>query len=317
MNFFPNTPDTICGASETLPRSSSRRALTRAIAEFLSPSPPPPVAPSPALPSISVIIPSLNQARFLPRALLSVRNQRFPAEVLALDGGSSDGSAEILQAHAGELAFWRSGRDAGQGAALNEGAERARGEWLAWLNADDLLLPGALRAMAEAARRHPEAGVIYGDQAEVDERERVVKRVFAPPFDAGAFLFEPAICVRPQSALFRRDLFLSTGGLTSQYYSLDYEMMWRLHRAGAAFVRIPGFLSAFRLHPDSQTGRGLVRREGAAQREAIFRQATGRDRSLLDRTVLRYWHKCRRFASEPRAILGALEHRLLPPPRMD
>src|SRR5713101_6632288 len=99
---------------------------------------------------VSVVIPSLNQARFLGEAIESVVGQDYPnTEILVLDGGSADGSVEVIRSNASHLHYWRSAPDEGQSAALVEGFARATGDVLAWLNSDDILLPGAINSVIE------------------------------------------------------------------------------------------------------------------------------------------------------------------------
>src|SRR6266699_3928213 len=99
---------------------------------------------------ISVVTPSFNQAIYLESTLRSVLEQDYPhVEHIVIDGGSTDGSVDILQRYASRLAFWRSEKDGGQAEAIAKGFQRATGDILCWLNSDDLFLPGALRAVAE------------------------------------------------------------------------------------------------------------------------------------------------------------------------
>src|SRR5438093_1566683 len=117
---------------------------------------------------ISLVTPSYNQAAFLTQCIDSVVGQRYPdLEYLVLDGGSTDGSAEILRKRAAELSYWRSSPDQGQAAAIREGFERATGEILGWLNSDDFLEPGALQAVCdqEVARSIARHGLARGGPA--------------------------------------------------------------------------------------------------------------------------------------------------------
>src|SRR4051812_2731181 len=110
-----------------------------------------------ASPRISLVTPSFNQASYLGQAIDSVVSQRYPdLEYQVLDGGSTDGSREVIEKHAQALSFWRSSADGGQSAALREGFERATGEIVGWLNSDDYLEPGALQAVGEEFQRRPD-----------------------------------------------------------------------------------------------------------------------------------------------------------------
>jgi glycosyltransferase involved in cell wall biosynthesis len=126
------------------------------------------------LPSISIVMPSLNQAEFLPRALDSVFNQSYPRlEFLVYDGGSSDGSCEILRRRARQLAHWVSEPDRGPAHAINKGLKRATGEILGWLSSDDMLSEGALWEVAKAFAADPNLDLVYGNALYIDERDQL------------------------------------------------------------------------------------------------------------------------------------------------
>src|SRR5262245_9832375 len=115
-------------------------------------------------PRISIVTPSFNQACFLEQCLLSVLDQRYPdLEFLVLDGGSTDGSVEIIRRYENRLTHWVSEPDGGQSAAINRGFCRATGDVVAWLNSDDYYLPGALERIADAYRKSPDASFYFGD----------------------------------------------------------------------------------------------------------------------------------------------------------
>jgi len=124
---------------------------------------------------VSIITPSYNQSAYLEQAIQSVLGQDYtPLEYIVVDGGSADGSAEIIQRYASRLAWWVSERDAGQADAINKGLRRASGEIVAWLNSDDLYQPGAIAQAVAALRDHPEAGLAFGDAITIDARGRTI-----------------------------------------------------------------------------------------------------------------------------------------------
>ncbi len=128
-----------------------------------------------ALPRITVVTPSYQQADFVEECLRSVLLQGYPnLEYVVMDGGSSDGSAEIISRYAAFLDHWQSQPDAGQGNAINQGFARATGEIIGWINSDDMLLPGALFSVARAfLSGRPD--IVYGDALNAFEDDRTLQ----------------------------------------------------------------------------------------------------------------------------------------------
>src|SRR5688572_12998995 len=114
-----------------------------------------------AQPLVTVAVPSRNHGRFLDEALSSIFSQGVPVEVMLADGGSTDETPQVIERWRDRLAWWRSGPDAGQSAAINEAVSRGTAPYVCWLNADDTFLPGGLAAMVEALSAHPAAPMVY------------------------------------------------------------------------------------------------------------------------------------------------------------
>lgn len=135
-------------------------------------------------PLVSIVTPSFNQAAYLESSIRSVLDQDYrPLEYIVIDGGSSDGSRGILERYADRLAWWVSEPDAGQTEAINKGFARSKGSILAWLNSDDVYVPGAVREAVEYLTAHPEAGMVYGDADYIDAAARRLGRFPAAPTD--------------------------------------------------------------------------------------------------------------------------------------
>jgi glycosyltransferase involved in cell wall biosynthesis len=205
------------------------------------------------LPLVSIVTPSFNQARFLEATIRSVLEQDYPRlEYILVDGGSTDGSLEIIKKYAGRLAWWVSEKDQGQTDAINKGFARAKGQVFAWLNSDDTYEPGALRAAAGYLQAHPELGLAYGDANFIDEAGRVIGRFAAAQTDLRR-LRRGYVHIPQQAAFFRGDLWRSLGPLDpSFYFAMDYDLWVRL--AGRSQIRyVPQTWANFRLHSAGKT----------------------------------------------------------------
>ncbi|MCJ7530019.1 MAG: glycosyltransferase, partial [Anaerolineales bacterium] len=129
------------------------------------------------LPLVSIVTPSYNQAQFLETTIRSVLDQVYPnLEYMVVDGGSTDGSREIIRKYADRLAWWVSEHDRGQTDAINKGFTRAHGDILAWLNSDDTYEPEAVAEAVTFLQTHPDVGMVYGDANFIDEQGQVIGR---------------------------------------------------------------------------------------------------------------------------------------------
>jgi len=209
--------------------------------------------PAPA-PTISVITPSFGQGRFIDRTMYSVVNQRYPAlEYHVQDGGSTDETLAVLERFDDLLTSWASEPDAGQADAINRGFRQTTGEIMAWLNSDDLLVPGSLAYVARYFAEHPDVDVVYGHRLLIDESDRQVGAWILPKHDDLALTLADYV---PQETLFwRRRIWDASGGYvdSSFGYALDWDLLLRFRKAGATMVRLPRFLGAFRIHDEQKT----------------------------------------------------------------
>src|SRR4051812_14445675 len=180
------------------------------------------------LPLVSIVTPSFNQAPYLDETISSVRAQDYPnIEYIVMDGGSTDGSVEIIRKHEDHLASWASERDNGQTSAIMKGLERASGSILAWLNSDDLLAPSAVRIAVAALRRAPEIGVVYGDRLHIDGKGNVIGVNRMPAFYPA--MFGRNITLPQETVFFRRSVYQAAGGLDPTLrFSLDFDLWVRL-----------------------------------------------------------------------------------------
>ncbi len=209
--------------------------------------------PNPA-PTISIVTPSFEQGNYLERTLYSVVRQGYPAlEYIVQDGGSADETVDVLRRFEPMLSAWRSEPDAGQGEAINRGFRETTGEIMAWLNADDLLLPGSLAYVATFLAAHPEVDVVYGNRIMIDEHDGQIGTWVLPAHDDRALTLADYV---PQETLFwRRRIWEAAGGeVDARFsYALDWDLLIRFRAAGAKMVRLPRYLGAFRVHTAQKT----------------------------------------------------------------
>lgn len=209
-----------------------------------------------SLSRISVITPSYNQAQFLEQTIQSVLGQCYDnLEYIVMDGGSTDGSVDIIRRYAGSLAHWQSQPDKGQADAINQGMARATGDILCWLNSDDFYLPGTLHYIAN---RLKEADLVYGNCWSFGEGGGRCLINVPPTFNKRQLLLEDFI-VQP-SSFWKRDLWEKTGALNPQAsFTLDWDWFIRATEHGR-FLHVPRILSAYRFHAAHKSQAGNQRR---------------------------------------------------------
>jgi glycosyltransferase involved in cell wall biosynthesis len=187
------------------------------------------------VPRISIVTPSLNQAPYLDRTIRSVLEQDYPEiEYLVFDGGSTDGSVEILRRYDDRIAYWESLSDRGQSHAVNKGLERATGEIVGWINSDDYYLPGAFSAAVAAFGANSEPQWVCGAcrYLHADGSLDLVWRPHLPRGPRSAWAYEPWY-VPQASSFWRREVFDRVGRLREDFdYAMDVELGLRLAVAG-------------------------------------------------------------------------------------
>lgn len=204
---------------------------------------------------VSVITVCYNAAAHIEETLRSVAVQDHPdIEHIVVDGGSTDGSAAIIERHAERLAWWCSEKDRGQSDAIDKGLAHATGEIFGWLNSDDVLLPGALAHVGAAFAEDPGLLVLGGRIRHRDDRGT---RAFPALNDAADTdrLFRDPVINQP-ATFYRLDVVKAIGGVDPALrYVMDVELWWQvLFRHGTRHLRfVPVELAVFRLHPASKT----------------------------------------------------------------
>jgi GT2 family glycosyltransferase len=230
----------------------------------------PEIAPPPAASrlAVSIVTPTLNQARFLPATLRSVGAQTYPvAEHIVVDGGSTDSSLDILRAAGGGSLRWTSGPDGGMYEAVNKGMAMASGEVLAYLPSDDAYLPWTIETIVGAFESTPSLDMVFGDGVTIEtDSGTQILRLYAPFDRAGlanyASLLQPAV-------FWRRRLFERLGGFdTSMRFVADLDYWLRAAATGASIAHIDEVLALERVHDDrlSSASREAMQAEDVAMR---------------------------------------------------
>ncbi len=203
------------------------------------------------LPTFSVITPSFNQAVYLKHTMDSVLTQDIPGmEYVVMDGGSSDGSVELIKDYSERLTAWCSEKDRGQADAVNKGAACTTGEVIGWLNSDDLYLSGAARKALEFLADHPDVDAVYGDVLSIDGEGNLINVMRFDQYTAEDLMTFRVIS--QPGVFFRRSAWERAGGLDLSYsYLLDHHLWLRMSAEGKfAYLKEP--LAAARFHADAK-----------------------------------------------------------------
>jgi glycosyltransferase involved in cell wall biosynthesis len=266
----------------------------------------------PTLPVITVVTPSFNQARFIERTIKSVLGQGYPAlEYIVVDGGSTDGSVSIIRKYASALKWWCTEPDEGQADAIAKGFARTTGDVLCWLNSDDVLLPGALRAISRFFAENPAAEVVNGAAYYIDEDDRPLRGLSQCTYTRGVrasarrFRFYGQDGVYQMATFWRRSAYASVGGLRNLKFAMDLDLFVRLS-ARQRFHVIPKYLACFRSHgaSKSKTMEDVRRSEV----EMIRRDYGVRESHLVTRAAFYGWFRamslCRKSLLQTRVLFG-------------
>lgn len=201
---------------------------------------------------VAIVTPSFQHARFVRATIDSVLQQDYRRlRYIVQDGASSDGTRDILAAY-GPALQWNSEPDDGQACAINRGFARVSGDVMAWLNSDDILLPGAVKHVVDVFEKNPDVDVVYGHRIYLDTQNRDIGRCILPPHESEALRWADYI---PQETMFwRRRVWDAIGPLDESFhYALDWDFILRAQAAGFRFKRLNRFLGGFRVHPAQKT----------------------------------------------------------------
>lgn len=204
------------------------------------------------LPLVSIVTPSFNQREFLEDNLLSVKRQDYPnLEHIVIDGGSTDGSLDVLKKYNADI-IWVSGPDNGQSNAINKGFRMAKGKIIGWLNSDDIYLSGAIRTAVAELIGNPQIGAVYGYVEKIDDKGTKIGELKSPEYERQKLYSNPNFIWQP-TVFIKREVLDKVGHLDENlHYVMDYDLWLRIGMI-ADFKLIPEFLAAARFHDDAKS----------------------------------------------------------------
>lgn len=234
-------------------------------------------------PQISIVTPSFNQGAFLEETIRSVLLQGYPdSEYIVIDGGSTDGSLDIIRKYERWLSYWSSERDRGPADALNKGFAYANGRIHGYINADDFYLPGALEQVALAFEEDSRVDVVCGHGYFADRESRLGPRIFSDQWDPRRYARGICILVQ-QSTFWRAEAFRRAGHFNvDNPVCFDGELWVRLWQSGSHFRLHQMFLGVFRMHPSSISGSQRLQARYRAEYLRLFSEIMGRPMGKLD-----------------------------------
>lgn len=253
--------------------------------------------------SFSIVSLSFNQARYLERSLVSIIEQDYPhIQHIVVDAGSSDGSRDIIEKYRDKISDFVSEPDDGPADGLNKGFRRATGDIFAFLNSDDVLLPGSLSYVARYLSQHPDVDVVSGHCQYIDENDALIRKGYSDRLSARRSAYGAAILIQP-STFFRRGAFERTGGFNVENRACwDGEFFIDMLQAGVRFAVIDRMLSAYRLHPESITSSQRRDIELRSYIRARFQRLMGRDQTKVD-PLIGLGMRIAKYAENPRALI--------------
>jgi glycosyltransferase involved in cell wall biosynthesis len=260
---------------------------------------------------ISIVTVSFNQGRFLEQAIQSVVSQdHYNVEYIVVDPGSQDQSRDIIRGYQDQIDHIVFEDDNGPSEGLNHGFSHATGQVFGFLNADDVLLPGALRTVATFFERHRAVDVVAAHGCLIDSHGNVIRRKHSHRFSAWRYLYRGAHLLQ-QSTFFRADAFRKVGGFNEANRTCwDGELWLDMALAGCRFHTLNSYLSLFRTYNESITGmiasNAEARRLYEWDRNRMFRQATGRDPNGFQYQFLRGSAQFLKWMTNPGALKTSL-----------
>ena len=206
-----------------------------------------------SLPSLSIVIPTYQQGRYIQRTLESILDQGYPAlELIVIDGGSTDQTREIIERYQTHIAIYISEKDGGQSDAIRKGFELATGQIITWMNSDDTYAENALITVGQFFAANHSVRFAYGNRDIINENDQVIGRRRQPDFHPRIMRYCHMI-VPQVSAFWQRSLYLESGGVdASLRFCMDFDLFVKMALISPP-AHLPIVLGNFRIHGDSKT----------------------------------------------------------------
>jgi len=249
---------------------------------------------------VSIVTISFNQVEFLERTIQSVLTQDYPnIEYIVVDPGSTDGSRDIIERYRSRISRVILRPDSGAADGLNGGFAESMGEVLAFLNSDDLLLPGAVTSAANFLDQHKDVDVVSGNCNLIGPDDRFLRRLYSDRMSLKRCIYGAVIVLQP-STFFRRKIFERAGGFrTENRVSWDGELFLDMALVGGKFALADEFWSAYRIHPQSITGSKSNRFRIRQSLDKVFERVMGREPKNYDR-LLAFGYRFLRHVLNPK-----------------
>lgn len=246
-------------------------------------------------PRISIVTPSYNQAEFLERTIFSVLNQNYPKlEYIIIDGGSTDGSVEIIKKYDKYLTFWVSEKDNGQADAIRKGFARATGEILAWINSDDTYLPGTFLKVAKAFIKNPKVDLIFGNIFFINSQDQYVGELRFTKFNFSTLIYEGGN-LHQTGAFWKKNIYDTIGGINSGYtFCMDFDFFCRVAEKGS-IIFIRDYLANFRIHKEAKSSMDFFLNIASVEKQKITRRYLPKNPSKIYLTFRKKLSQIRRF----------------------
>jgi len=219
-------------------------------------------------PRITIVTPSYNQAPYIRDTIESIIKQDYPnLEYFIIDGGSTDGSVDIIREYEDRVDYWVSEKDQGQSDAIMKGFDKSTGELFAWVNSDDVLLPGCLEAIANSYLQNREPGIVTADVVYMDSDGKITRYIRLPR-QSRFFFFRGIWHASAPAIFFRTALFREVGGVDLAYHlCMDLDLWIRMMKRNTRVTHVSQYLGAFRWHEMSKTVRSIDEQTTALNQE--------------------------------------------------